>query len=267
MRRFLALTLIAAALAGCGDPKIDSSSKEAFQASIAKVAKDLPEDQKAKLKADVMLLAFQGMDLGQVLQGKKTTDDASGDMMAALNGLTAKELSIKADQVRKERAEKERQQALSEIAELAKKKELSEAAAVLLKKFEVQQSRFYKQKQQYGLRDQPVIELVVANGTGVAVSQASFRGTISSPGRSVPWLVEEFSYAISGGIETGEGQHWKLAPNQFSDWGTVNPPQDALFTVEVTRLDGADGKPLFGGGAFTEHDAARLESLRMKYLN
>lgn len=265
MRRFIALTLLAGALAGCGEPKIDGSSEEAFKESIAEVAKKLPEDQRSKFSSDVMLLAFQGMDIGHVLQGKKKPDDISGDMITALNGMTAQQVSNKADQVRKERAERERQQALSEIAELIKKKDQSEAAKSSLKKFEVQKSRFYKQAQEYSFRDQPIIELTVSNGTGVAVSRAYFRGAISSPGRSVPWLVDDFNYSISGGIEPGETKSWRLAPNQFSDWGKVEPPKDALFTVEVVQLDGADGKTLFGSGEFTERDAVRLDSLRTKY--
>lgn len=265
MRRIVAITVLAAALSGCGEPKIDGSSDQAFKESIAKVSKGLTEDQRAKFKSDMMLLAFQGVDFGKVLQGKAKPEDMSENMKSGLDGMTASQVSAKADQVRKEREEKERIQAVSEIADLQRKKAQSDTAKTSLMKFSVEKSRFYKQKQEYGFRDQPVIEMTVVNGTGEPVSHAYFKGTISSPGRSVPWLVDEFNYSISGGIEPGEKKEWRLAPNQFSDWGKVDAPKDALFTVEVVRLDGADGKPLFGGGEFTERDAARLASLREKY--
>ena len=34
-----------------------------------------------------------------------------------------------------------------------------------------------------------------------------------------------------------------------------------LLTVEVERLDGADGEPLFGGSAWSERDQERLDAL------
>jgi hypothetical protein len=47
----------------------------------------------------------------------------------------------------------------------------------------------------------------------------------------------------------------------FSDWGKVRPPADAVFTVVVERLDGADGEPIFDARAFDESDAKRLTAL------
>lgn len=267
MRRFIALALLAGLIAGCGEPKVDGSSEEAFKGSISKVAESLPSDQREKFRSDVMLLALQNMDFRKVLQGQKNAEDMPGDMYAALNGMTAKEISAKAEVLRAERAERERKQALAEIEELTIRKSQAETAKSSLKMFEVKKSRFYKESQKYGLRAKPVIELTVSNGTDKAVARAYFKGTIATPGRSVPWLVKEFNYEISGGLEPGEVQSWTLAPNQFSEWGNVEPPQDALFTVEVERLDGADGEPLFGGGTFNERDEARLATLREQYPN
>lgn len=267
MRRFIALALVAGLLAGCGEPKVDGTSEEAFKASVSKVAESLPGDQREKFKSDVMFLALQNMDFGKVLQGKKSADDLSGDMQAALNGMTAKEVSAKADILRAERAERERKQALAEIDELVSRQTQAEAARASLKKFDVQKSRFYKESQKYSFRAKPIIEMTVSNGTDKAVARAYFKGTIATPGRSVPWLVKEFNYEISGGLEPGEVQNWSLAPNEFSEWGNVEPPKDAIFTVEVEQLDGADGKPLFGGSKFTERDEARLAKLRAQYPN
>lgn len=267
MRRFIALALLAGLIAGCGEPKVDGSSEEAFKGSIAKVAESLPSDQREKFKSDVMFLALQSMDFGKVLQGQKRAEDIPGDMHAALNGMTAKEISAKADLLRAERAERERKQALAEIDELTAKQAQAESAKGSLKKFEVQKSRFYKESQKYSFRAKPIIEMTVSNGTDKAVARAYFKGTIATPGRSVPWLIKEFNYEISGGLEPGEVQSWSLAPNEFSEWGNVEPPQDAIFTVEVEQLDGADGKPLFGGAKFTEHDEARLAKLRAQYPN
>lgn len=267
MRRLMCVALMAGLLAGCGEPKLDGSSQQAFKESAAKVAASLPEDKRMQFASDVMTLAFQGLDISQVLQGKKSADEVSVDMLVALNGKTAQQISDEANRVRVARAEREREQALAEIQELSEKRKKSEAAKTELARFEVSKSRFYQQAKEYGLGNQPIVEMTVSNRTGSAVARAYFKGTIASPGRSVPWLVDTFNYSISGGLESGETQSWNLAPNQFSDWGKVEPPKDAIFTVIVERLDGADGKPLFDAGVFTERDATRLEALQSKYAH
>ena len=91
--------------------------------------------------------------------------------------------------------------------------------------------------------NQPIIELTVENRTGQAISRAYFEGTLASPNRSVPWHKDTFNYSISGGLEPGEKAAWSLAPNMFSGWGKIEAPADAVFTVTVERLDGADGEP------------------------
>ncbi|AGN83339.1 DUF6694 family lipoprotein [Pseudomonas putida] len=267
MRKIIAAAIVATLLSGCGEPRIDGSSEEAFHKSMSKVAESLPEENRKQFTADVMLLAFQNMDIGKVMSGKQRPEDVPGIMLSSLNGKTAAEVSAEASRVREARAMREKEQALSEISDLMDKKRKSELAKVELEKFEVLKSRYYKRKVEYSFMDDSVIELNVRNGTDKAVSRAFFKGTISSPGRSVPWLVEEFNHSIAGGMEPGESQSWSLAPNSFSAWGKVNPPTDAVLTVEVVRLNGADGKPIFGDGEFTERDADRLESLRKQYPN
>ena len=267
MRRVIALAVLCGALSGCGEPKIDGSSDDAFKKSISKISQSLPESEKNKFTSDVMYLAMQGIDFKDVMNGRIKPADISTEMLASLGGKSAKEVSAEADRVRAERAERERQQALSEIQDLERKKAESDSAAEQLKKFEVLKSRFYKRTEEYSYRAKPIIEVSIKNGTGQAVSRAYFKGTIASPGRSVPWLVETFNYEISGGVEPGEAQSWSLAPNQFGEWGDVDPPKDAMFTVEVVRLDGADKEALFGSGQFDERDAARLASLKKQYSN
>ncbi len=86
-------------------------------------------------------------------------------------------------------------------------------------------------------------------------------GTLASPGRSVPWLKEDFNYSIPGGLEPGELADWTLVPNSFGAWGTVKAPKDAILTVEVVRLDGPNGKTLFDS-KFDESKVERLTALK-----
>jgi len=81
-------------------------------------------------------------------------------------------------------------------------------------------------------------QLTVRNGTGHPISRAYSRAHTLQPGRSIPWYKDQFNHEISGGLEAGEEASWRLAPNMFSGWGRVTAPSDALFTVEVVKLDG-----------------------------
>jgi hypothetical protein len=147
---------------------------------------------------------------------------------------------------------------------LETKRAKSESAREQLKKFKVVRSRFYKREQEF-MGKQPIIELTVKNGTDQAVSRAYFEGTLASPDRSVPWHKDTFNYDISGGLEPGEEATWKLAPNMFSDWGKVDAPPDAVFTVTVERIDGADGEAVYSTREFDESDRKRLAELKKKY--
>lgn len=127
-----------------------------------------------------------------------------------------------------------------------------------ISKFEVVKSKYYKIRQMF--YSQPVIELTVKNGTSIAVSHAYFHGIAKSPQREVPWISEDFNYEIPGGVQPGEQVNWKLSPNMFGAWGTVNLPDDAIFTVVTVRLDGPDGKQAFSVDGMEEAKAASVKA-------
>jgi hypothetical protein len=251
--------------AGCSDPKIDASSDEAMKASVEKVRQSLPESKQKKFDEAIQVLAFSQIDMKNLLaQGAAGVGNTEGKVRQSLDGKTGEQVIAEAERIQAERKARERQQALEEIRELEAQRVKSEAAREELKKFEVIRSRFYLREQQF-LGKQPIVELTVKNGTGKAVSRAYFEGTLASPNRSVPWHKGTFNYSISGGLEPGEQATWNLAPNVFSDWGKVQAPTDAVFTVTVERLDGADGKPIYSTTEFGERDRERLNELKKKY--
>lgn len=88
---------------------------------------------------------------------------------------------------------------------------------------------------------------------------------LACPERAAPWLTDNFNYKISSRLEPGEATTWKLTPNQFSDWGTVDAPEDAILTVEVLQLDGPDCKPLYSVRGFGETEAEQLDALLEDY--
>jgi hypothetical protein len=260
-----ALPALVLLLAACSEPTIDTSSDETMETSIERVRNNLPESQRADFDSAVTVVAVHDISFGDVLaEGAAGVDVAERKVKMALDGLTAREVIALGDSIIAEREAEMRRQALQEIAELEEKKAAHEQAKEALAAFEVVRSRFYKRTNSIGMPE-PIIDITVRNGTPVAVSRAYFEGVLASPSRSVPWIKESFNYSIRGGLEPGEEARWRLAPNMFSEWGQVDAPSDAVFTVETVRIDGPDGEPAFDAREFDEEDAERLQTLREKY--
>jgi hypothetical protein len=267
MLKYIVVAASLLLLSGCGEPKLDGSSEEAMKKSAKEVAEHLPADRRSQFESDLNLLALSKADVGAVMRGERPASEMTSSVFRVLDGKTAAQVSSEAAAIRADKEKREREQAIAEIVELKSKRSASAAAQSELAKFEVTKSRFYQEEQKFSVRPRPVVEIEVKNGTGSAVSRAYFKGTIASPGRAVPWLTESFNYEISGGIEPGESQAWKLSPDMFGKWANVKPPKDAVFTVEVTRLDGPDKKALFGSEGFTSAEQERLDLLNKRYPN
>ncbi|HEX5716323.1 MAG TPA: DUF6694 family lipoprotein [Thermoanaerobaculia bacterium] len=263
-KRFCLLVIFL--LAGCGQPTVDTSTDETTKASLKEVREALPENKRAELDSAVQTLAMSQLDLSEIFTTGEAPDaqDAEKNLKSMLQGKTGEEIISAADRVVAAQKAKERERAVKEIQELVKERDAATRAMAELAKFEVLRSRFYKERDYFG-SFKPVIQLRVRNGTKHPISHAYFSGKITSPGRSVPWLEEEFNYPISGGLEPGEEAQWNLAPNQFSEWGTVDVPPDAGLTVTVTRLDGPNGEAILSTQEFTKEDQARLEALQKEY--
>ncbi len=124
------------------------------------------------------------------------------------------------------------------------KKEDKTKAIEGLKKFVVNKARFYYSKDSF--MEKPAIELNVTNKMPVPVSRAYFHAVLQTPGRSVPWVEEDFNYSIPGGLESGESATWELEPNMFGNWAHAPKDRnDMVLTVTPVRLDGSDGKPIY----------------------
>lgn len=263
---FFSLAII---ISGCDivfpEPTIDTSTDEIRIQSSQKVRESLSEPEQVKFDEAIQILAINKISK-RILSGGVFARGGSleREMTNPLHGKTAQQIISEAEQIKIEREARERKQALEEIKELEEKRINAETSLEELKKFEVIRSRFYQREEKYTGK-KPIIEITVKNGTNKSVSLVSFEGTIASPGRSVPWHKDTFSYSIPGGLETGEEQSWTMAPNRFSGWGNVDAPADAVFTVTVETIVGADGEVLYSTKDFTKRDKARLSKLKNKY--
>lgn len=267
MKKIVGVLFLSFLLAGCDKPKIDSSTDDAMKSSIAKVRESLPENKREEFDNALKIVAFSNINMADLMRASSESDkeDLSKKMREPLSGKTGDEIISYAQQVTAERELKQKEQAIQEIKELEQKKADSEKAKEELKKVQVLSSRFSLEPEEYG-KPQPIIRLVVKNNTDKAISRVYFNGVIASDGRSVPWLEKDFNYEIAGGLEPGEEATWALAPNKFSEWGQVDAPADAVFTVTVTRVNGANKEAMFDASGFTELENSRLEDLKKRYL-
>lgn len=269
MKKLIAMLILVTLVAGCGDKKVDSSTDETLKSSIEAVKSSLNEEKKKEFEDAIQALAFS--EIGNIFEAAANPDGMQRKIKDKLNGKTADEIIAEGNRIIAERKKKEKEQALNEIeeintkiAELEQKRSAAENAKEDLKKFNVVRSRFYFQKSSF--MEEAVIELTVKNQTQHAVSRAYFQGVLASPGRSVPWVQDSFNYKISGGLEPGEQVTWKLSPNMFGEWSKApKDRKDMVLTVSVTRIDGADEKPIYDS-EFSKWDKEKLEELNERLI-
>lgn len=263
MRRTITLLiLITSLLASCSNPRIDTSSKDSMKSSMEKVRQSLPEDKREEFGRALQIIVFSQMKDIYTSQMPFPLDSTQ-KFEELVNGKTGLEIIASAEDVKQKLLEEQKKSILQEIKGLEAKKASAENDKLQMAKFKVVRARFYKQKRPYSVREEElIIELTMKNGTTHPVSEGYFIGTLTQPERAVPWLQESFSYSIPGGLEPEEEVNLRLTPSYSSEVGTVDIPQDAIFTVEVKQLNGASGKPLFSECKFTQEDEKKLKELK-----
>ncbi|APY10168.1 hypothetical protein BWZ22_02480 [Seonamhaeicola sp. S2-3] len=263
-KRILFAILTSILIVSC-QKKIDGSTEESMKKSIEEINESLDESKKEEFQESMQLMMFNGLELADLMK-EDGAENMANDFKTRVDGMTAEDIIEEGKKIKKQIEQKKKEQAKSEILELYSARENAEKDKQMLSKFEVKRSRFYIRKSgTYYITKEPIIELTVKNGTDQAVSRAYFTGTLASPERTIPWIKDDFNYEISGGLEPGEEVTWYLAPNMFSDWGEVDAPKDAILTVEVTQLDGANGDELYSTNNFGEDEQERLEELLKSY--
>ena len=208
---------------------------------------------------------------GEEFDSEKT----AAEMKNRLDGMTATDILAEADRIKSQRKQREIEEIRSEISDLESEltkmldqKHKSDALRSELDKVRVSKTRLYwKELGKYSVSRDLNLELTVTSNLDTPISRLYMTGTLATPGRSVPWLVEEFNYQIAGGLEPGETQSWSLGPNRYSG-GWRNTPKDrddTVFTVAVRNVDGPDGEKLFDisyDQAAFEKASNRLEKLQ-----
>lgn len=260
---------------GFGVIRISGDTDEEVRSSIDAMKKDMTTEEGAAFESALTKVVLSELDLGEMftksLAGEDLNVEAAGaSAMAAVSGMSAEDVMAEAERLQKTRSKKQQIQIKAEIgelnAEIAELREEEQEARAFekeLEKLEISGTKLYWRKSDWSTS--LVMELTVENKLDVAISAGTFEGTLITPGRSVPWLVDTFSYSIAGGLEPGEKQSWKLGPNQYGDWGnTPKDRDDTVFTVRAKNVKGPDGKDLFDISFSPEKLDRKLERLKTK---
>lgn len=264
MKKLIAMLVLAVLVTACGDKKVDGSTDDKLKTSLEAIKGSLADEKKKEFEEAVQVLAFS--EIGNIFEAAVNTDGMQRKIKDKLHGKTANEIIAEGNRVIAERKKREREQAIGEIeetkakiAELEQKRSDTKKSKEDLRKFKIVRSRFYFHKSSF--MEEAVIELTVKNETKHPISKAYFYGVLSSPGRTVPWVQDSFNYKISGGLEPSEQATWKLSPNMFGEWSKApKDRKDMVLTVTVTRVDGANEKPIYDS-EFSKWDKEKLQKL------
>jgi hypothetical protein len=182
-------------------------------------------------------------------------DVSNSELLAPWRGKSGAEILREAD-ARAEDLEAQRtKDALAEIQWLEGKKAYSEKAAAEIAKFVVRARMVVDTSS-----PEPIAgaELVVQNGTAIAVAGGRFAITLATPGSDSPEYYDTFTYDVQGEpLAPGTTATWlvrlppggwtkvsQTAPNTAPGNAvvTVKVPDDAVVTAEAVSLRSADGK-------------------------
>ncbi|SNY96541.1 DUF6694 family lipoprotein [Halomonas sp. hl-4] len=263
--RLSTLSLSMIMLAGCSEPKIDTSSMPAAVVSVEKVRESLPTYKRDEFDQALTIMAmssFSGIDIlnPRPMNAAEIAESAN----AYMHGLTGDEAIEKANEMLRNRRARERNQALAILSRLEEKQANAKHDRQQRERITIDSADFYMSTSPYGALE-PIIELEVTNGPDERIVELSLRGVVTSPNHEAPWVDESFYYVIPDGLEPGESAKWSLAPNRFGPWGNQDIPDNAELAITIESVHGDDGNALWDSAPLSERQRERLDELRDEY--
>ncbi len=226
---------IVAAVSGCGPVTLETSSVEKLESSLATLREEAELEQRRLFDQALEYLVGSAATI--------SAEDGSShpELVLAvyepLSGMTADGIIAEA---RRRRLDEVR----AAVATLEQQKTGSDEARAELEKFRLVKSRVYKINR--GFLEWPVIEFKAENGTDSTVWLIRFRAALLQPGEDEPWLVEEFDHVVLNGLAPGEGDLWRIEPEQQEWVQLIDPHPDFTFSLEIMRLEGLGGTEIAG---------------------
>lgn len=263
MNRTLLFAMVSALLlAGCSEPRIDTTTKETAERSIQNVRESLPPEKRDEFQTIVGEAAVAGF-MQSALTGVQPSPEA---LFAPFHGMTGEEAiahakKVKADQEAKmaEARAASRREELAELEGQVSKREAQLEAAKLIR---VTSFRVNEIERRYGASNYE-IAADIHNGTREPLQSVSVRVRLQDPGRSVPWYEGEYTLRPAGGIEPGETVPYQgVFLEAILLHGRIREHGSAQIFVNVIDAQKADGARLVTTPELSDFDKQRLAELR-----
>lgn len=248
----IAAMCAAALVAGCGD-RINTSNPQAYQSSVTKMMADMTSEQKVKFTEAMTAIAFDTSDVSpNAFVGDPSSVIFLGGAGEKIKGKTADQIIRLGYETRIAKLNDEILVGMQTVQAAKAERDRHKATFDSIR---IEGVRFYVQRNYIV---EPVIEFRITNGSNIVLRQGFFQGTLTSPGRSVPWVDEAFNHEFSGGLEPGESRLLQLSPNMFGEWGQgdhINR-KDLQLAVRLINVEDSNGTKLLTG---QPDDPAALE--------
>lgn len=243
MRRALLIGLTAIVLAGC-EPRVSASSPEAFDKSVAAMTRDMSEPERVEFNEALAALTLGATDPVQIADYASAASSPNAFYGAAdrTKGKTSREIIRLSYQAQIKALD---QEIAPDSATL--QRALAERARhrAVFDNVRVDGARYYVDRRFLPIA---IVEFQITNNTNRAFAKGYFHGVLRSPGRSLPWVQQNFNTDFEGGLEPGETKVIRLMP--FGAWeGDFSSRTDLVLQVELTNLDGVDGQRVLAGPA------------------
>jgi len=215
------------------EPRIDTTTLETYAKSLENMKKSLSPKENERLDEALRYLRFgeandYGM-LGELLAQLADSPELQANLFSQIDGKTAEEIVDLASQRVDEK-----------ILSLERDRQEADKTGTLLEaQLPISDARFYWSKDPYSY---PVVELKITNDTGVAITRVLFHGTVSAPGRTIPWIDEDFQEAISGGLENGESKLLRIMQTSSGPWGNTDAKKTSEKNIKITVLNAKDAE-------------------------
>ncbi len=273
MKRILTAVIAAVALllTACSsglDRKIDGTSEQAFETSLAAMKKSAKPDEIARLDDALMMLAvtdvsigYQGGIVGALQKiSNRSPEQLADTLMPIVNGMNGRDIIAAGQKRKKDEATKQAAKVDAEIAQLKKLNAEKVSTQAALVPIEVQEAtlRFNSN----GPDKMSVMDFKIKNGTESGLSNLYLRGSVAEPTTKKLLFSDDIKYKLADEpLLPGVTKSLRLP---YSGRGKWNAPEiwgkeNLVFTMEVVNAENLQGQKL--AASFTLKDADRLVAL------
>lgn len=254
--RFLAIALFAVLLAGCSEPRIDTTSEAALQTSLEKVRASLPADQRGEFDA---LVAQAQTDAAGDKPAADGTADAAADRMrafAAVDNMTGTQAietlrtqaARRAEQQAAEESRLQAEQAAREKRELATltaKAEANTASMAKLRSIEI--SDLQPEIRRAGTRRSYAIVARVRNTLAKPIGRIRFDYAVTSAGKAGALNSGSGEFLVDETLPPGETRNLEARGDAAAFAEAVKALDEnrkAVLAVTITDVADASGKSI-----------------------